>query len=140
MSSDPCDPANSPNPDVLQMRWRVFAKSEKWDTCLEIATALIRVTPDRPIGWIHQAVSLDKLGRTADAKEVPLGAVKTIGPSSICAFHIACFCAQLGQFAEAQEWVRKTIEWAEDKEAQQRLRLRVLDEPVLEPFSKDLGA
>jgi len=55
------------HPDVLQFRWRVYAKAEKWDACLDIATALTEMVPERRFGWLHRTRSLDKLGRTAEA-------------------------------------------------------------------------
>jgi hypothetical protein len=40
------------HPDVLQVRWRVYAKAEKWDACLLISEAIIQLAPDRASGWI----------------------------------------------------------------------------------------
>ena len=56
--------ANRAHPDVLQLRWRIYADARKWDVCLDIATALTTMTPERRFGWIHRAHALDKLGRT----------------------------------------------------------------------------
>jgi uncharacterized protein HemY len=44
------------HPDVLKVRWRIYAKAKKWEACLEIARALTDMEPDKPGGWIdHQS-------------------------------------------------------------------------------------
>jgi tetratricopeptide (TPR) repeat protein len=132
-------PANRAHPDVLQVRWGVYAKAGKWDACLDIATALTQMTPRRRFGWIHRAISLDQLQRPAEAKELLLSAVGKLGPSSTVAFHLACICARLGQLIEAKRWVKEAIDLAQDKATLDRLRLRLLDEPVLESFWREIG-
>jgi len=127
------------HPDVLQVRWRVYAKAGKWDACLDIATALTQMTPRRRFGWVHRAISLDRLRRPAEAKEVLLTAVEKLRPSSTVAFHLACVCARLGQLVEAKQWVKEAIELAKNKATLDRLRLRVLDEPALEEFWRRIG-
>src|ERR1035437_2484172 len=67
--------ASRAHPDVLQLRWRIYANAEKWDVCLDIATALTTMTPERRFGWIHRAHALDKLGRTLEAKDLLLSVV-----------------------------------------------------------------
>jgi uncharacterized protein HemY len=46
------------HPDVLKVRWRVYAMAKRWDACLEIARALTEMEPDKPGGWIEYAQSL----------------------------------------------------------------------------------
>ena len=64
--------ASRVHPDVLQLRWRIFADARKWNACLDIATTLTAMTPERRFGWIHRAHALDKLGRTLEAKDLLL--------------------------------------------------------------------
>lgn len=87
---------NRAHPDVLQVRWNIHAKAEKWDACLQIATSLAEAFPDRRFGWLHPAVAFDKLGRLTDARETLLIALDRLGPSSTFAFYLACFCARQG--------------------------------------------
>ena len=132
-------PANRAHPDVLQVRWRVYAKAGKWDACLDIATALTQTTPRRRFGWLHRAISLDRLRRPAEAKELLLSAIEKLGPCSTFAFHLACVCARRGQPVEAKRWVKEAIDLAENKATLDRLRLRVLDEPALGEFWREIG-
>jgi hypothetical protein len=106
---------------------------------LEIATALTAMMPEQRLCWIYRATSLNKLRRTTEAKTALLEAVSRLGVDPICAFHLACFCARLGQIEEAADWVRKAAERAEDQDALDRLRRWVLDEPDLQPVWKDVG-
>ena len=46
---------NRAHPDVLQVRWRIYARTKKWDVRLDIATALTKLTPDRRSGWPRPA-------------------------------------------------------------------------------------
>src|SRR3989442_12112403 len=56
------------HPDVLKVRWRIYAKAERWwDACLEIARALTEMEPDKPGGWIDHAQNLNRLNRTQQA-------------------------------------------------------------------------
>ena len=48
-------PASRDHPDVHQVRWHLCAQAHEWDVCLEIATTLTQIAPERPFGWIHQA-------------------------------------------------------------------------------------
>ena len=132
-------PANRAHPDLLQVRWRVYAKAGKWAACLDIATSLTQMTPRRRFGWVHRAISLDRLQRPAEAKELLLSAVEKLGPCSTFAFHLACVCARLGQLVEAKRWVKQAIGLAQDRATLDRLRLRVLDEPALEEFWRQVG-
>ena len=135
-------PANRAHPDLLQVRWRVYAKAGNWDACLDIATALAQMTPRHRFGWVHRAISLDRLQRPAEAKELLLSAIEKLGPCSTFACHLACVCARLGQLVEAKRWVKEAIDLAQDKATLDRLRLQVLDEPALEEFwrqIRDLG-
>ena len=51
-------PANHAHPDVLQVRWRVYAKAGKWDACLDIATPPTRLSQQRSDGPpVYRAVT-----------------------------------------------------------------------------------
>src|SRR5438876_7607862 len=48
-------------PDVLALRWAVYAKAEKWDGAFEIARTLVELVPDDASSWLKQAESLRKM-------------------------------------------------------------------------------
>jgi hypothetical protein len=41
------------HPDVLELRWQIYAAAKKWEPCVDIAAAITKLAPDRPSGWIH---------------------------------------------------------------------------------------
>lgn len=55
------------HPAVLEVRWEICAKAKQWDVALEIASSLVRVVPDHPLGWVHRFFCLHELERTAEA-------------------------------------------------------------------------
>src|SRR6185295_8889928 len=55
------------HPDVLEIRWHISAKEKKWETCVEIAAAVVKLAPDRSDGWIHRSFALHEMKRTQEA-------------------------------------------------------------------------
>jgi len=55
------------DPDVLDVRWQIYARAEKWEACADIAQAIIKLDPNRPDAWIHRSYALHELGRTQAA-------------------------------------------------------------------------
>jgi len=49
------------HPDVLMVRWLIFAKGEQWEGAFEIARALVEMVPEFPTGWIYQAEALRRM-------------------------------------------------------------------------------
>ncbi len=44
------------HPDVLELRWQIYAKEKKWEACVDIARAVTKLAPERPGGWVHPGV------------------------------------------------------------------------------------
>jgi hypothetical protein len=51
------------HPDVLELRYNVFALGDKWDGCLAIAETLTDQLPQRLFGWL--ALASAELSRSA---------------------------------------------------------------------------
>jgi predicted Zn-dependent protease len=128
--------ANRDDPDVLQLRWRIYAEAQKWDACLDIATTLTEKRPKRPFGWIHRAHTLDKLGRTQDAKDLLLSVVDDFESNSTIPYHLAQYCARLGQIDQAKQWLGKALLAADGIEEVEKLRQRAMEDPDLEPLRR----
>ena len=54
------------HPEVLEVRWQVHAVAKRWEACVQIATTLAELAPDRPSGWIHRSFALHELKRTQE--------------------------------------------------------------------------
>ena len=66
------------HPDVLDLRWLIYSNDEQWDACLDIASAIVKMVPDRAQGWLDKAFSLRRAndGGVEKAKTVLLEAAK----------------------------------------------------------------
>ena len=49
------------------MRWRIHAKTKKWELAVEVARALAEMLPDHSLGFIDYAFALHELKRTREA-------------------------------------------------------------------------
>lgn len=135
---DQITPQNRSHPDVLQVRWRVYAKAEKWSSCLEIAKILTRITPERRFGWLHYAQSLHKLNHTAEAKAVLLDAMGRFEPNSTIPYYLACYSCRLGDWEEARSWLMKAFAQMSSPDEAKRLKSKALEETDLESLRAEI--
>ena len=59
------------HPDVLNVRWEIYAAAKKWEATLDIAAAVIQLDPEDPLGWVHRSYALHELKRNADIRIMP---------------------------------------------------------------------
>ena len=123
------------HPDVLELRWQIYAKEKKWDACVDIARAITKLTPSHPNGWIHLAFSLHELKRTKESKEVLLLVVDKFPEESVMRYNLACYECELGNLKESRAWLEKAFNLGDAKQ----LKLTALDDPDLEPLWKKIG-
>ena len=125
------------HPDVLVVRWMVYAKAGKWDVAFEIARALVEQLPDDSFGWIHQAHALRRMagGGAKAAWDALLPAADKFPNEPAIAFDLACYSCQLGKLREAFAWLSKAIERGDENE----IKTRALDDPDLEPLWSSIG-
>jgi tetratricopeptide (TPR) repeat protein len=123
------------HPDVLELRWQIYAKEKKWEACVHIARAITKLAPSLSHGWIHWAFSLHELKRTKEAKEVLLPVVDKFPKESLIRYNLACYECQLGNLKESRAWLEKTFELADENE----VKLMALNDPDLEPLWREIG-
>lgn len=128
------------HPDVLQLRWHIYANAWKWDACLDIATALTTMTPERRFGWIHRAHALDKLGRTQEAKDFLVSVVNDFASNATVPYHLARYCTKLGQIDEAKQWLGRALLAADGIQAVDKLRTKAMEDPDLEGLRLEEGS
>ncbi len=97
------------HPDVLELRWRLYALTRQWDAALAMARAVITVAPERPTGWIHQSYSLHELKRTDEAWEQLLAAASKFPEDSVIPYNLACYACQLGDLLVARDWIQRAV-------------------------------
>lgn len=95
------------HPDVLVVRWKVFARSKNWERSLDVARALVKIAPDRPTGWICQAYSLYNTQRSVEAWMKLVVAAKKFPKISAIPYFLACLATQMGNKDEATRWLTR---------------------------------
>ncbi|MBI2924184.1 MAG: tetratricopeptide repeat protein [Verrucomicrobia bacterium] len=123
------------HPDVLVVRWVIYAKARKWDIALQIAQAVVSIAPERPMGWISLAYSLHELNRTQDAWQELLSVAERFPQNGAIQFNLACYACKLGKMDEAKTWLARSIEVA----GREKIVRRVVNRPDLQPLWNQLG-
>jgi predicted Zn-dependent protease len=123
------------HPDVLKVRWEIYAAAKKWEAALDIAAALIQSDPDAPLGWVNRSYALHELKRPTEARDNLLRVVDKFPASATMRYNLACYECQLGRMQQAKQWLEKAFALGDAKE----LKLAALDDPDLEPLWRDVG-
>ena len=115
------------HPDVLEVRWGIYASIEKWDYCLEIGSAMVRLGPARFTGWINRSFALHCLKRTKEAYEQLKEGVKASrrGGTHLVQPRLLRLC--VGQEVRGEEESGEAIDMGGDT-----VKMRALDDPDLE--------
>jgi tetratricopeptide (TPR) repeat protein len=124
------------HPDVLKVRWEIYAAAKKWEAALDIAAALVRLAPEEASGWVNRSFCLHELKRTAEARDNLLRVVDKFPISATIRYNLACYECQLGRLAQAKDWLGKAFEIGDAKQ----MKLAALDDPDLEPLWKQIGS
>lgn len=123
------------HPDVLELRWQIYAKEKKWEACVNFARAIAKLVPSHPHGWIHLAYSLHELKRTKEARDVLIPIMDKFPKEYLMRYNLACYSCQLGKLEEAKELLKKARDLAGKKD----IRLMALNDPDLEPLWRGIG-
>jgi tetratricopeptide (TPR) repeat protein len=117
------------HPDVLKLRWEIYAVAKQWDFALHLAKALIRLAPDDPLGWIHRSYTLHELNCTSEAFDQLAAVAERFPTEWIIPYNLACYCAQLERLEECQKWFKEAM--AIDEHTVKRT---AIDDPDLKPL------
>ena len=124
------------HPDVLEVRWQVYARAMEWNACAEIGKALVELASDRVTGWLHRAYGLRRAtgGGLQVAWDALFPAAARFPDVHVVPFNLACYAAQMGRLPEAHDWLKQAFEIAEKAGKLNLVRLRALADPDLEPL------
>jgi tetratricopeptide (TPR) repeat protein len=117
------------HPDVLEIRWHIFAKENKWEACVDIAAALVKLAPERSESWVHRSFALHALHRTQEAFDNLLPVAEKFPGVWQIPYNLSCYCSVLRRFDVAQHWFKKAIV-IDDKNVQRA----GIDDPDLKPM------
>lgn len=122
-------PALRAHPNVLEARYEIYAAAKRWEECLDIAEAIVKLVPRKSFGWIRRSFALHELKRTQDAFEKLSPVAERFSKEWVIPYNLACYCAQLGRQDEAREWFKKAMAIEEDE-----VRRVGIDDPDLQPL------
>jgi len=123
------------HPDVLKVRWRVYAKAKKWDVCLEIARTVTDLEPEKPGGWLDYAQSLHRLDRTQESYAVLSSVADRFPEHPTVFYHLAVYGCHLHKLGEAWTWLERAFNVGDTNQ----IKLTALDDPDLEPLWTEIA-
>ena len=125
------------HPDVLEIRWQIYAKESKWDVCRDIASAITKLDPDCASGWLHLAYATRRAtnGGLKPARNILCSTAEKFPKAPIVFYNLACYACQLGNLKEAWRWLEKSFAIGDSKQ----FKLMALDDPDLEPLWNDIA-
>jgi len=97
------------HPEVLELRWQICAKEQRWQECLELAEVLFTAEPNYPGSWICRAYALRRVpgGGLAAAQICLREGHQRFPQEPIIAYNLACYACQLGDLPEARKWLKR---------------------------------
>jgi predicted Zn-dependent protease len=127
------------HPDVLEVRWAIYAEAEEWQEGLEAARTLMQVAPERASGWLHQAYALRRVagGSLEQAWQALLPASKKFPDVEIIAYNLSCYACQMNHLDAARTWFKRAFALGDKEQIRQRA-LKDDDLAALWPEIKDL--
>ena len=123
-------PPQRSHPDVLRLNVEIQSAGRKWECAAEAASALCRLVPGEPFGYIRLAFALHELKRTREAFHVLLPAADKFPATWLIPYNLACYCCQLGDGIAARDWLAQAFKLG-DAEA---IQLQAFEDPDLAPL------
>ena len=124
------------HPDVLEVRWKIYAAAKKWEVSVTIAEAIVDMAPDRVSGWIFLAMGLHALHRTEEAMEALIDVADEFPDISAVPYEIARYACLAGLMTEARDWLGKALALGDTKE----VKLQALREPDFKRLWERIGS
>jgi hypothetical protein len=103
-------PAIRTHPDVLEVRWQIFAKANRWNACIDIASVMTKLVPKKAEAWIHLAYSIRQArGGVEDSIPVLTSVVDKFPKDPLICYYLACYTAQTSRLTESTSWWDKAM-------------------------------
>ena len=129
-------PGERTHPAVLSVRYEIYSKTKQWDMATDVASELIKMLPEEAFVWIWLAYATRRRtgGSIGDAKKILLAAEPKFSKHYLFPYNLACYCSQLGELDQAEQWLKKAA--ANDNAAVKKMALEDSD---LKPLWASLG-
>jgi hypothetical protein len=131
-------PSLQVHPDVLEIRWEICAMAMEWDICVDIASAIVELAPERPFGWIGRAYSLRRVegGGLIAAFMTLLLVAEEFPAEPMIPFNLSCYTCQMGRLDDARAWLHRAFAVASMAGTKKRFKHMAMEEPDLEPLRR----
>jgi predicted Zn-dependent protease len=132
------DQVSSPfakHPDVMEVRWKIYAQAHRWEGCLEIAEDLTDCAPRRALGWLYLAASLSALKQPEEAYQTLMDVAEQFPDNVAIPYQLACYACEIGDLHEASKWLDDAFDAGDAAE----LRALALKDTALQPLWKHLS-
>lgn len=108
---DGIQPENRQHPDVLELRWQLYADAHEWSAAVTTGRTLIEQAPKLVTGWLHHAYALRRApgGGLEPALAALLPAADQFPGESIVPYNLSCYACQLGRLPEALAWLDRAF-------------------------------
>jgi hypothetical protein len=128
------------HPDVLEMRWQIFAEAKKWEACVDIARAMTKLAPSLPQSWLHLGYSLRRAkgGGLQAAWDALLPVAEKFPTAWQVPYNLACYAAQIQRLNGARDWLKRAFDISERIGRFNEVRLTALHDPDLEQFWQEI--
>jgi hypothetical protein len=123
-------PAQRAHPDVLEMRWEIYAKRHMWTAAIEMALAVTELAPDRYSGWMYKAFCLHALGRTQQAYDSLVEVADRFADVPGIPYSLACYACQLSRPDDGFDWLRTAMECGDAKVILKAALAEITLEPI----------
>ena len=123
------------HPYVLEMCYKIYSESGKWEMAAETAQSLTEALPKNQWGYFYKAYALHELKRTREAYDTLKAVIRKFPKHQTMHFNLACYSCVLGDLKEAMQWLKKAINLPGEK----NIREFALKDRDLEPLWKEIG-
>ncbi|MBI5383850.1 MAG: tetratricopeptide repeat protein [Verrucomicrobia bacterium] len=99
------------HPDVLEVRWLLYAEAKDWAAGFRVAEELVQTDAGRSTGWLHRAYAARRMpgGGLPAARDYLLPAATIFPKEAMIPFNLACYACQMHQLDEARKWLRQAL-------------------------------
>jgi tetratricopeptide (TPR) repeat protein len=99
------------HPQLLAVRYDIYARSRRWDLAADIASMLVESLGGHAGSWISLAYAVRRKtgGGLPQAREILTKALSLFPREAIIVYNLACYDCQLGLEVTAMEWLKLAI-------------------------------
>lgn len=123
------------HPDVLKVRCQIYTAAKKWEAVCDISSALTKLVPDDPLGWLEGSEALHQLDRTAEARDTLLQVMEKFPSEVMIRYNLARYEARLGTLQPAGDHLSQAFVLSQSP----KIKLKALEEPDFEPLWREHG-